>query len=189
MTQDEGGCSVVVRLDHDTLDLLGYHAHCAPYVDTFLDEDGARALTDCCSEGGTRLNGNDDEYLWVFYVSPGDFGDVAVVTNHIVRRVFEATIIWSGTGDIQFPGEWEEPAALGADCGMAEMPATATYDLVESGEIDAKTVAAVWDVVGSTALPFAMQTLQRMAILRYPRSVGVFNPATAEYVVILEGGD
>lgn len=86
MTQEEGGCSVIVRLDHDTLDLLGYHADCAPYVDTFLDEDGARALTDCCSEGGMRLNSEDEEYLWVFHVPPGDFGDVAVVTDHIVQR-------------------------------------------------------------------------------------------------------
>ena len=192
VTEEDGGCSVIVRLDHDTLDLVGYHAFCSPYVDTFLDEAGARAMTDCCTAGGMRLNPKDDENLWVFYVPPGDFGDTAVVTNHIVQRLFEATIIWDGAGDIQFPDDWDDPSALGSDCGAVEMPTMVSYDLVEGGTaVDGDTIEAVWDVVGTTALPHAMQTLgdlTRVAILRYPRSVGVFDPTTAEYIVVLEGG-
>jgi len=192
VTEPEGGCSVIVRLDHDTLEVLGYRSFCAPYRDLWLDEQAARDLTECCSMAGTVLNLPSETELWVFYVTPGDFGDVAVVSNHVVQRVFEASIVWDGMGEIVFPGVWTEPGALGSDCGTTPMPdSLRSYDLVEGGTIAEDDLGEVWTVVGSSALPFAMNEQGRplrAAVLRYPRTVGVFDPTTAEYVVVLEGG-
>jgi hypothetical protein len=191
VTHTEGGCSVVVRLDYATLEPLGYRAHCGPLVDTALEEQSARDLTECCSESGGRLNALDEEQLWVFHVSPSDFGAVAVVSNTLAQRLFEATIIWSGAGEITFPRDWADPADLAAGCRATDMPAVSTYDLVETGELSPETIDAVWDVIGASALPAAMQTagsLQRVTILRYPRTVGAFDPRNAEYIVFLEAG-
>lgn len=201
VTHPAGGCSVVLRLHHETLELLGYQSTCAPYGDTRLDESQARDLTQCCASAGTPLdppdpaNDDDDDQPWVFHATPDtpeELGAVAVVSTHIAALVFEATIARDGVGGIVHPDPWYEPSALGAGCGMVPMPeALRSHDLVEGGAIAEDRLSAVWGVVGSTAVPFAMAVVgepRRAAVLRYPRRVDAFDPSTAEYVVVIEGG-
>jgi hypothetical protein len=202
VTHPEGGCSVVLRLHHETLALLGYQSTCAPYSDTRLDESQARALTHCCKSAGAPLDATtdqepDDLDPWVLYAMPAmsdDLGGVAVVSNHVAELSFEGTIARGsdGEGGIVHPDTWYEPNALGSGCGTVPIPeGLRSYDLVEGGAIAEDRLGEVWSVVGSTALLFAMSVVgepQRAAVLRYPRRVDAFDPSTAEYVVVIEGG-
>lgn len=198
VTQPDGGCSVVVRVDHETLALLGYQPACSALRDELLDESQARALTECCASAGTSLDSPADQGLWVFHAPPGDAdepGHVAIVSSNVGARLFEATITrGDGNGEIEFPGAWVEPEGLGDGCGMVPMPELASWDLVDGGPVADDRLREVWNVVGSTALPFAMGAVgepRHAAVLRYARRLetdGTFEPSTAEYLVVIEGG-
>jgi hypothetical protein len=195
VTRTDGGCSVVVRVHHETRALLGYQSTCSALRDELLDESQARALTDCCAGAGTALDSLADQGLWVFHAAPGDAGEpghVAIVSSNVGARIFEATIARAdGSGEIVVPEAWVEPDGLGETCGAVPMPELASWDLVEGGRVADDRLSAVWRVVGSTALPFAMGVVgepRRAAVLRYPRRVDSFEPSTAEYLVVIEGG-
>ena len=197
VTRPDGGCSVLVRVDHETLELLGYQPTCSALRDALLDEAQARELTDCCTSAGTALDSPEDQGLWVFHAPPDDAeapGHVAIVSSNVGARLFEASIVrGEGQGEIAFPETWIEPEGLGS-CGLVPMPELASWDLVEGGPVAEERLREVWDVVGSTALPFAMGVVgqpRQAAVLRYPRRLdagAAFDPSTAEYVVIIEGG-
>lgn len=195
VTQPGGGCSVVMRLDHETLDPIAFRSFCAPYEDTWIDEADARALTECCGSDGTLLSPPDEQQLWVFHAMPSDdLGRVAVVSSDAARRLLEATIAWGeGTGEIVFPADdaWLDPSALGSGCGAVPMPELRSHDLAAGGAITDDRLEDIWSVVGSTALPLAMSTVgqpKRALVLGYPRTMGPFDASTAEVVVVLEGG-
>lgn len=199
VSRPDGGCSVVVRVSHETLEPLGYQTTCSPTPDAPLDEMQARALTDCCKHAGTALDVPADQDLWVLYMAPPDpahAGRVALVTSNVSARIFEASIGHGhAPGDITFPDEWLEPAGLGLACGGVPMPPLASWDLGNGGApLPEDRLRAVWDVVGSTAVPFAMSTVgepRHAAVLLYPRRVdpaGTFDPSAAEYLVVIEGG-
>ncbi|HVI01694.1 MAG TPA: hypothetical protein VM869_23420, partial [Enhygromyxa sp.] len=93
---------------------------------------------------------------------------VTAVSNHLVVRTFEGTIVWDGAGEISYPSEWTTPLDWGFDCEAA-VPEAQSYDLiVEPGA--------------------AIDAIELEAVLAYPRSVGAFDPSSAEYVVLLEAG-
>jgi hypothetical protein len=66
------------------------------------------------------------------------------------------------------------------------------YDLVDgSTTIDPNTLDLVVAAVADTAVPAAMWQggyVFETVVLRYPRSVGVFDPNSAEWVVLVNGG-
>ncbi len=185
-------CSVVVRLDHNTLTMLGHQVFCATY--TSVDETGARATaaTDTGYGGGSMLNPASPEDTFVFYESPGDFGGASAVNARNGRSVFGGSIIWSGTGEIVHPTEWRSPGELGSGCPIVGADISSRgYDLVSGAALPTDDVDAAVAVVRDTAVPGAFWGggyLFDAVVLRYPRSVGVFNPDTAEWIVIVNGG-
>lgn len=202
VTRPDGGCSVVLRVHHETLALLGYHATCAEAPAPTLDEAQARALTECCTSAGTALEPAAGSGPWVLHAAPGtapdELGGVAVVSRLVAERVLEATIgRGEDTGAIVFPESWvDDTSVLGEGCGTVAMPELVGQDLVEGGALAAERMEAVWGVAGTTALPLAMSVmseLQRVVVIRWPRRIdiddaGAFEPSTAEYLVVLEGG-
>jgi subtilisin family serine protease len=195
VTRPDGGCSVVVRVHHETLALLGYQPTCSALRDEPLEESEARELTDCCASTGTALDSPADQGLWVFHAASGDAGEpghVAIVSSNVGARIFEATIArGDGNGEIVFPEAWVEPDGLGESCGAVPMPELVSWDLVEGSRVADDRLREVWRVVGTTALPFAMGVVgepRRAAVLRYARRVDSFEPSTAEYLVVIEGG-
>jgi hypothetical protein len=194
VAESEGGCSVLVRVHHETLTILGYQPTCTELPDEALDEAQARTLTECCASAGTAVETPVDMDPWVFHAEPeGDaLGHAAIVSSHVGELVFEATIGRGETpGDITFPEAWAEAQGLGESCGATPELELSSYDLVEGGAVDDERLREVWSVVGSTALPIAMGVageLQRVVVLRYPRTVSDFDASTAEYMVVLESG-
>jgi hypothetical protein len=194
VAESEGGCSVLVRVHHETLMILGYQSTCTEPRDEALDEAQARALTECCASAGTAVETPEGMGPWVFHAEPaeGELGHAAIVSSHIGALVFEATIgRGEAPGDITFPEAWVEAQGLGESCGSTPELELSSYDLVEGGVVDDARLREVWSVVGSTALPIAMSVageLQRVVVVRYPRTVSDFDASTAEYMVVIESG-
>ena len=65
------------------------------------------------------------------------------------------------------------------------------YDLGTGQALSAVQVSAALAPVWQTALPSGMwqnNYVFEEVVLLYPRSVGVFDPATAEWIVLVNGG-
>jgi hypothetical protein len=185
-----GSCTVVVRLEFQSFSPIGWQLVCAPYG--LVDEPTARANAQGDTGFGSTANllspaPPSDE--WVFHIAPSDFGGAAAVSARTGRTVFGGSIVWDGAGDIVYPTEWRAPPTLGcADQG----PIQATgYDLENAGPVSPDDVDAALSAVRSTPFPAALWTggyVFDAVVLRYPRTVGEFNPTTAEWVVLLNGG-
>jgi hypothetical protein len=194
VSRTDGGCSVVVRLHHETRAQLGHQVTCARWSDDDLDEADARGRTDCCGSAGAALPRTDDAAPWVFHAPPdeaGAAGHVAVVSALVGERVLEASIArGDGMGELLVPEAWLGPGGIGSGCGLSPGPTPVGYDLVEGGPLATAHLEAAWAVVSTSALPAAMSVmseLRRVVVLRYPRRVDPFDASTAEYLVVLEG--
>ncbi len=194
MYADIGTCTAVLRLDYQTYDLLGYQLFCGSY--TSLTESEARKVAQAATGYGAEalmLNAPDPEDEWVFYQPPGDFGGVGVVSARNGLAVFGGSIVWMGDGDITYPLEWRSPETLGSGCDPAGgIPRARGYDLVSGGTaLDPAEIDAALDVVLDTAIPGAFWEKGYVfdaVVLSYPRTMGAFNPATAEWIVMVNGG-
>lgn len=185
--------SVVVRLAHDTHALLSYAIVAGAYA--HVDEAAARAASQSATgfgSAGQNLAGADPEDAWVFYQSPGDFGGVGVVSTRTGLAVFGGGIVWDGAGDITYPAAWSPASELASGCpASGGLGSSRGFDLVTGQALSEADVKAATDVVLGTAVPaavwhggYAFDTV----VLRYPRSVGVFDPSSAEWIVIVSGG-
>jgi len=189
-----GSCSAVLRLDYTTRAILGWQLICGSYNMVNETEARAQAQTDTgYGASGTMLNPASPGDLFVFYQAPGDFGGAAVVSARTGLSVFGGSIIWMGTGNITYPASWRSLDGLGADCpAMTRTLDVAEYDLATGGtSLPAADVDAAMDVLWQTALPEGMMTSGYVfdaAVVLYARSVGAFDPSTAEWIVILNGG-
>ena len=189
-----GSCSAVLRLDYETRAILGWQLICGSYGAVTEADARAQAQTDTgYGASGSMLNAADPEDLFVFYQAPGDFGGAAVVSARTGLSVFGGSIIWMGTGDITYPDSWRAADGLGSDCpAMTRTLDVAEYDLATgSTSLPSADVDAAMDVLWQTALPEGMMTsgyLFDAAVVLYARSVGAFDPTTAEWIVILNGG-
>ena len=138
---------------------------------------------------GKLLSGPSPEDEWVFLQEPSDFGGVAAVSVRSGRTVFAGSIVWMGTGDILLPTTWDA-SDLGGGCGPPPHAFTARGFNLAGGETELRFAAAA-DVVVATALPAAFLqwgSLLDVVVLLYPRTLGVFDPTKAEYVVLLNAG-
>ncbi|MBN2575702.1 MAG: hypothetical protein JXP73_14140 [Deltaproteobacteria bacterium] len=189
-----GTCTAVVRLDYATLAIISHAFVCGEYTPT--DEAAARktASADAVfpyaapAGEGRLLSGPSPPDEWVFYQAPGDFGGAAAVSARSGLTVFAGSIVWMGTGKITVPATWDT-SDLGPGCGQPAGWSARGFDLSGGEAADRMREAA--DVVLATALPSAFSRwggLLDVVVLLYPRSVGVFDPATAEYVVLLNAG-
>ncbi len=195
-TSGAHACTAVVRLAYETRVILGFQLLCAPY--DRVDEATARQTADDDAGyglNGTALSGEDPEDEHVFYESPGDFGGVGVVSVRNGITVFGGSIIWSGTGDITYPTTWRPVSEIGRGCVpmVNALPPTARgIDLSGGqGEMEQTQVDAAMSQVWATALPDGMWRNQYVfdaMVLLYPRSVGMMNPATAEWIVLINFG-
>jgi hypothetical protein len=193
-TQTIGTCTAVVRLDYTSLKILGHAFVCGQYTPT--DEAAARktASADAVfpySSGagaGNLLSGPAPKDEWVFSTSPSDFGGGAAVSARSGLTVFAGSIVWAGTGSIMLPSAWST-SDLGSRCTPPDSLPVRGFDLI-GGQAPAQTNQAA-AVVLATALPSAFTSwgsLFDVVVLLYPRSVGDFDPRTAEYVVLLNAG-
>ena len=184
-------CNVVVRLDYSTRMLLGYQVFCGPFASVTEETARTAALRDAMHEG-VALNPPSPEDAYVFYQAPGDFGGMAAVSAGTGLTLFGGSIVWDGHGDITYPTSFRDPGLLGSDCPILRpAPSKRGYDLRSGTALPAVDVDAALAVVDATAAPGAFWDggyLFDAVVILYPRTVGAFDPSTAEWVVILGGG-
>ncbi len=186
-------CAVVVRLDYTTRVPLGYHVFCPGTGGGSSDEASARALAQSDTgfgSSGAMLNEAMPPDDYVFYQSPGDFGGVAAVSgahgNDRVRRRHRL----GGAGRHHLPLLLEGPGEAGSGCPAPSTPALSGrgWDLRDGTALSSPEVDAALRVVSQTAVPAAIWRKgwpRDTIVLLYPRSVGGFNPATAEWIVVI----
>lgn len=187
-------CTAVVRLDYQSRTILGYQLVCGRYRGvTTADAEATAAMdTGFGATGIMVLSPDPPEDEFVFYQPPGDFGGVAAVSADTGLSVFGGGIVWNGAGDITYPNVWHPAGELGKACdGAGGIPSGRGYDLVRGLTLGSADIEAALDVVRQTAVPAAMWEAGYVfdaVVLAYPRTVGAFDPATAEWIVLVNGG-
>jgi len=190
-----GSCTAIVRLNYTSMAILGWQLLCGSYSMPVTEAEArAQAQADTgYGASGTMVNPASPEDEYVFFQAPGDFGGAAAVSARTGLSVFGGSIIWMGTGDITYPDDWRPASDLGQDCPRyPTLPPAVGYRIAESSEaLSAGEVSAALDVVWDTALPEGMWTSNYIfdaVVLLYARSVGAFDPSTAEWIVLVNGG-
>lgn len=187
-----GSCTGVVRLDYTTLKVLSYAVECGKYQP--VTESSARQVAKSKTgygEGSALISGANPEDEFVFYQAPSDIGNVAAVNARSGVAVFGGSIIGLGKGEISYPTEWRSPADIGSGCGGVTINQSRGLDLRDGKALDEASVKSAVAVVEQTALPLAMAQNSYVfdaMVLLYPRSVFAFDPATAEWVVLVNSG-
>lgn len=186
-------CTSVVRLDYASRAILGYRIICGPYAQTTEAEARAAAQAQTgYGAAGQSLAGATPEDDFVFYEPPGDFGGVGAVNARNGLPVFGGGIVWDGAGEITWPTAWDAPEGLGAGCATSTSPPAARgFDLRDASALPAADVDAALAVVWQTALPEGLWQggyVFDAVVLLYPRTVGAFDPATAEWIALVNSG-
>lgn len=187
-------CTTVVRLDYTTREILGHHIVCGAYGRITEAEARQRARALMGSGGGVALTRMNPEDEYIFYRGP-DFGHAVAVNARNGLIVFGGTIAWRGQGDIVFPESWEPADALGPGCASGneamDGPPMRGFDLRTGTVLPEPEVQAAVDVVWNTALPRGLQqggSVFDAVVLLYPRTIGLFRPEVAEWVVLVNSG-
>jgi hypothetical protein len=193
-TQILGTCTAVVRLDWTSLKIISHAFVCGKYAPT--DETAARASASAAAVfpyasgagQGTLISGPVPQDEWVFRQSPTDFGGAAAVSARSGLTVFAGSIVWAGMGDIMLPAAWDE-TDLGSGCASPTGVTVRGFDLASGRATESVTAPA--NVVLATALPSAFAqwgSIFDIVVLSYPRTIGNFDPSTAEYIVLVNAG-
>lgn len=186
-------CTAVVRLGYETRAILGYQLVCGKYgrVDEAEARRRAQEVTD---HGATAraLGPANPEDMYVFYERLGDFGGVAAVAVPTGLPVFGGSIDWRSRGDISYPRSWRSAEELGAGCpAVGDRKPARGYDLRDGKPLPEADVSSALAVIEQTALPGAFWKggyVFGSVVLLYPRTIGAFIPANAEWIVLLNGG-
>jgi hypothetical protein len=190
-----GACVTVVRLDYQSLTILGFQIFCGPF--DHPDEATARATAQADAgygSSGQLLGGPTPSDDWVFWQPAGDFGGTGVVGAAQGLTVFGGSTVWGGSGDITYPAAWRPAADLGPACVPmvnALPPDARGFDLGTGMALSAGQITAAMDEAWNTALPdglWANSYVFPSMVLLYPRSIGGFDPTTAEWIVLLSSG-
>jgi hypothetical protein len=188
-------CTTVVRLDYQSLDILGFQLSCGKY--TQVDEQTARQSAEADTGyglAGQALAGTNPQDEYVFWEAPGDFGGASAVNARNGLSVFGGSIVWGGSGEITYPGDWRPASELGPDCipvTNALPPPARGFDLADGTELDAAEIDDALSQAWVTALPDGLMQggyVFDAVVVLYPRSVGAMDPSTAEWIVMVNSG-
>ncbi len=138
------------------------------------------SLVDGCAPQSTFL---DFHYC---YAAPGDFGGAALVDGRTGGLVFAGEIIWMGTGQLLFPTPLSPPTALQAVVNPPTIAPMQTELALGGYEVNAVGVAAL-DAVREMdyVKNWVAWGMYDALVYLHPYSVGAYNPAEADIVVIL----
>lgn len=209
-TPASGACTALVRLDFNSLEILGHTFVCGPYATT--DIDSARAVSDAALSGSPSagpdpsVSGQAPVDEFVFESTIGDLGHASGVSAQSGLLLFTARLdsyplmkapidVGSPSGDFDATKPWST-TDLGSDCTTATMPPWRGVDLRATGTTAPQFEQAA-NVVLASALPESFArwgSLQDVLVVAFPgqgptagpRASGP--PSSAEYIVLLNGG-
>jgi len=135
------------------------------------------------------------------FADPGDFGSAALIDARTGALLFAASVVWMGTGQHFCPAVMDDMATL-ADSGEAGPPPAVFNELNlwedrgcfvvegdERKEIDCLSGQAAFDAISSYGPVRDLAVCGQYSVLAYmhPLTVGMLDPSTAEWVVVVTG--
>ena len=189
MNREGEVCTLLLRFRFEELSLISWNVSCGPPTPVPLTEEDASALTGCDDALICQQLGPGEQPLFVFYAAPLDGGDVWAVSETRGVEVFGGSIVHAGTGDVDHPARWRREAVT-SNCEPTALGSFEYYNVYNGRVFPQQAPAAIVETIETSALAAALDSasLAVRTILLYPRSVGAFDPANAEYVVVLESG-
>lgn len=149
-------------------------------------------------EGGVLLNFSaqaDSVSPFAFTTrAPGDFGWSLVRYAATADTLFFGETIWLGCGERHVPHELLPPGRLGRIAGTPPVLQDLEYFIPAAGEFPDPDAAhraadAAWASLHEVNLVQAFAgRAPRAAVLFYSRCEGLFNPARADWIVLLYAG-
>jgi hypothetical protein len=124
------------------------------------------------------------------YVAPGDFGGVTFTLSPSQDSVFNATIIWMGTGQIYYPTSFSTLAPFANNDVLTNKPSDLRYIDTNGSEINETSLInkadSAWNAIDSLEITglFAHKGF-KSAIYLYPPRVGMFDPNAAKWIIFL----
>jgi hypothetical protein len=188
-----GACTLALRLDYENKSFLGYQVFCGEYRQISARDASEQAATDTgYGLDGTVLSADSTDGPHLFYSAPVDSGWIAGVDRNNGLSVFGGAILATGEGEINYPTSWRDPADIAEGCASSGMyTVTRGYDLRTGGSLPSTDVDAVLARVANTIVIDAFYVggyIFDATVLLYPRTTSSFDPAKAEWVVLLSGG-
>lgn len=187
-------CTAVIRLDFVTGGIGSFALLCGEPMVVSEEHARSRAVEDVILDmpyvdfsTAEMLNYPDPRDAYFFYESPADFGGLAIVSPYSGMTVFGASIVWSGGGAIAYPAEWRSADQIGAGCPPSVAMEPAFYYRIGC-DTSGSGIDSPLDVVARTAVPGAMARageIDSVIEFCYPRTVGMFDPREAEWIVII----
>lgn len=187
---DFGGCTTAVRLDYQSRSLISYAITCGTYNMALESLSRTQAMTDTgFGATGAMVNPADPYDHFVFLETDG----VGVVSAATQLSVFGGAIGDGSAGDTTYPAMWRPAGELAGGCPPSGgVASTRGWDLRDATALGDSDVEAAIDAVADTALLDGYWSPVGRAfdatVLLYPRQLGPFDPATAEWVVLVNGG-
>ena len=124
------------------------------------------------------------------YQSPGDFGGVTFTLSSLQDTVFDATIIWMGTGQIYQPVDFSLQEPFTNTNSAVNKPQDLRYITPEGKPITDTNLInkadSAWNTIDSLEITNLFEERGfKSAIYLYPPTVGMFNPDVAKWIVFL----
>ena len=124
--------------------------------------------------------------LFVDLKPAGDFGGTTIYNAYNNRRIYDATTIWDGTGQHSYPTDefsYEPGDSTYINYSFEFFDAVDYYFSLN----DYEHLENAWNVASNIALPSDFDTTEKLGVLAYLHyfSVGVSDPATAEWIFII----
>lgn len=148
-------------------------------------------------EGGRELNFPDASAFTISheYNSPGDFGDITLFYEEVNDTIFSGTIVWNGEGEMTYPESMETASSFSTGATLA-MPPLSDFNYIdymsENSEqpiVQEVDYEAIWDAIDDldkVAEYRASNPNAKIQVMLYARSVGVFVPHVADWIVIIK---
>jgi len=152
--------------------------------DTYQFESGNLSYFSCSSCS------NDSLPFSIYYNSLGDFGDITFTLSSTFDTIFNATIIWMGTGHISIPDNYSSNYPFNSSSNFVEKPLDITY-WNTSGQVtnDSSFISiadSAWHKIETLNITDMFSKLGfKVGIFLYPPTVGLFNPNVAKWIIFL----
>ena len=152
--------------------------------DTYQFEGGDLSFYTCSSC-------NNDSLPFAIDVNyPGDFGGITFKIASTFDTIFDAAIVWMGTGQIIYPYSFSMSYPFNAASGVVEQPTDITYwgfygDTIVDTQLLNKADSA-WEVIDDLEITNVFSKIDyKVGIYLYPPTVGMFEPSVAKWVIFL----
>ncbi|RZK12470.1 MAG: hypothetical protein EOO46_03055 [Flavobacterium sp.] len=143
-------------------------------------------------EGGKELSFNDTTATFnveVEYQEPGDFGGIQLYYKELDTKIFDGSIVWDGTGEINYPENFEPASSFEVTLTNDYIFPTEGFENVFNPTQETYDYQTIWGAVQSLlkAREFVLSNPDAKAkIFLYTPSVGFGNPEEWKWIIILK---